>query len=227
MSYFINHQIGMLLYLECFTIKYRKNIQKFCKIRGGIVGFNIGSQGIQIGQGPNDLIRYQNKDKNEIVQLSPNLFTVNRLPKYNNWENYSKTILENIKIFSEVVQPQSTNKVSLKTLNKVDLGEERTIENLTKLFKTYPVIAYPKSNEISSINYSFEIPIEDKEVCAIMIATLVPEPNMRNPVIFQLLYSRLKPIKIEEIDSWLEKAHSVLNNAFEENLTDTCKEKFN
>ena len=50
------------------------------------------------------MTQYKNSTNDTIIQLSSNLLTVNKLPKYNGWESYSEIIIFAIKALNRALK---------------------------------------------------------------------------------------------------------------------------
>ena len=194
---------------------------------GGGFGVSFGTKGIQIGSGSNDLTQYRSKDNHSIIQLSPNLFTVNRLPQYKGWESYKEMIIQAIGFLTKILDIARISRVGLRTINKVDIGQH-TYENFKRVFNVYPVIPNESIEGIvNSIQLNYETQVVDNtEVLAVNLATLRKEAGYKAPTQFQLYYTRMEDLTLNEVDSWLEVAHEHLHKTFETTLTEESKSSF-
>ena len=194
----------------------------------GGFGVRFDAKGIQLGQGNNDLTQYKSKDNQSIIQLSPNLFTVNKLPQYSGWEFYKEMIQEGINSLTRTLEITKISRVGLRIINKLDIGEH-TYENFQKVFKVYPVIPGEGVNGITNsiqLNYETQVSDDPREVLAINLATLRKEKGYQAPAQFQLYFTRLMEIEVNEIENWLELAHANLHQTFETTLTEETKNNF-
>lgn len=189
-------------------------------------GFGIiEGLGLKIGGGNGEMTQYKNSTNDTIIQLSGNLLTVNKLPKYNGWESYSEIIIFAIKALNSVLEINRIERMGLKTINKVDIGNH-SLEQLKKYFKIYPFIPEEMDDKLNSIQMILESPIsEDKEILAIQLSTLRKEQNYQAPVLFQIYVTRIKDIPDNYID-WLEQSHIILSETFEKSITTFSKERF-
>lgn len=210
-------------------IFYNEVKEKFPNINQNKGGFGISfdNKGLKIGAGTSELTQYRNKKGNTLIQLSNNLLTVNKLPEYDGWESYLKTIKYAISALSKVLKIDKVNRIGLKAINKIDI-ESHTYENFKKFYTVYPSIPNNVKNDLSSIQLNIESPIVEKdEVLALSVATIRKEPNYNAPTLFQLYVTRLKEIDNGNIENWLEESHKIITDTFENSLTKYCKGKFN
>lgn len=210
-------------------IFYNEIKDKFPNINTNQSGFGIvlDPRGIKIGGGNNELTQYKSQDNQTLVQLSNNLLTVNKLPEYESWESYKETIEDTLKAFRKIYKKVEINRIGLRFINKIDIGDSHSFTNFKKYFDVYPIIPNNITKELNSIQLSFESPlIKDTEILAISLATLRKEANYNSPVILQLYITRIKDISGINIEEWIEKAHLELRDTFENSITKQCKKEF-
>jgi uncharacterized protein (TIGR04255 family) len=192
--------------------------------KGGF-GIAIDGGGLKIGSGNSEITQFKNKQNDTIIQLTDNLLTVNKLPKYSGWESFLEIINFAIETLQKVVTVQKVNRIGIKMLNKIDV-ETHSLENFKKYFTIYPVLGHAEFNNVRTIQLNLEEAIvENEEVISIILSTLRKEQNLKAPVLFQIYVT-----KVNNIDSnyseWLENTHRRLTETFENSLTDYCKSEF-
>lgn len=192
---------------------------------GGGFGIALGAQGVQIGSGNNNLTQFKSSDNSSIIQLSNNLLTVNKLPKYNGWESYKKMILEAVEILNSTIDIQKINRIGLRAINKIDV-KSHSLKNFKESFNVYPTIPSGIVNDFNSLQLNYETPFADNEVLAVDLATLRKEPGYQAPVSFQLYYTKLTSLDKNSIEKWLDNAHIQLHSAFDHIVTPQKKEEF-
>jgi len=196
------------------------------------IGITINDgNGLILGEPENKLAQFKNISGDTVIQLSNSLLTVNKLPKYDCWESYLKTIQYILTAFNKTVKTRSINRFGLKMLNKVDVGEIHSYDNFLKHFKVYPVSPNStRSLEMTNTQFQFEFSLDSNhtEFLALSFLTGLNEPEMNSPVIFQLYRTKMQDgLEISDISNWLEAAHSSLTTTFEDCITDYCRETFN
>ena len=208
-----------------FYNEVKDRFPKISQNQGGF-GISFDNKQIRIGGGNPDLVQYRNNGGDSIIQLSPNLLTVNKLPVYKGWEYFMENIQFAIRALENVLDVEKVNRIGLKTLNKIDIKDE-SLESFKKHFNIYP--SYPNSvvKRLSSIQMNLESPIvEGSEYLGLSIETIRKEPNFVAPVLFQIYVTKVNGIEKDSIGTWLESAHTILNNSFEESLTEEIKGEF-
>ena len=187
------------------------------------LGVMLNDKELKIGD--NNLIQYKNEKKDTIIQLSQNLLTVNKLPKYEGWEKYVETIVYAVNALKRVLELDNINRIGLKVINKIDI-QSHSLESLKKYLTIYPTIPKNLLNKVNGIRLTVESPlIENEEVLLMLLNTLQKEENYEAPIMFQLYITRISKVP-EDYKDWLEHAHSTLHKTFIESLTDFCKKQF-
>jgi uncharacterized protein (TIGR04255 family) len=69
---------------------------------------------------PQPRMRYKHATRNLLLQLSPNILTVNVLPQYAGWVQMSQDILQGWTKVSEVIEPASITRIGLRYINRID-----------------------------------------------------------------------------------------------------------
>lgn len=192
---------------------------------GGGFGIALGTQGVQIGSGNNNLTQFKSQDNSAIIQLSNNLFTVNKLPKYHGWEAYKEMILKAVELLASTIDIQQINRIGLRAINKLDI-QTHSLENFKRSFNVYPNMPKGIVNDFNSLQLNYETPFPDNEILAVNFATLRKESGYQAPVQFQLYYTKLTHIDIKSIEEWLNNGHMQLHSAFDHIVTKQQKEEF-
>lgn len=192
---------------------------------GGGFGLALGPQGVQIGSGNNNLTQFKSQDNSSIIQLSNNLFTVNKLPKYQGWESYKDMIMNAVGLLGSIIDVQQINRIGLRAINKLDV-KSHSLENFRKSFNVYPNMPKGIVNDFNSLQLNYETPFPENEVLAVNFATLRKESGYQAPVQFQLYYTKLTPIDKTSIEKWLDNAHMQLHSAFDHIVTEEQKREF-
>lgn len=104
-------------------------------------------------------MQFFRKDKTALIQVGPDLLTVNHLKPYPMWEVFKPLILDNLNKYHEVAKPKGFKRLVLRYINKIDIPEKSI--GLSDYFNYYPYL--PK--ELPQIHYAFsarvEIPYEE------------------------------------------------------------------
>jgi uncharacterized protein (TIGR04255 family) len=191
------------------------------------IGISLDGKGLKIGNGNGDLSQFKNEKNDSLIQLSNNILTIHKLPKYEGWDSYLETIEFVLKAFHKIIKPEKILRLGLKSLNKIDI-KTASIEGLSNNIKIYPSIPETQhfNSNFNSLQLNFEFPINhNKELISIQIATLKKEPSYEVPVLLQIYILRTADFDLDFIE-WLSNSHNILIETFENSLTNTCKKTF-
>jgi len=172
-------------------------------------------------------MQFLRHDKKALIQIGLDLLVVNHLKPYPHWENFKPMILENFKIYLRVAKPRGIRRVGLRYINRIDF-ESAEIE-LESYFKFYPKLVSDLPQVYETFIAKVEIPYEEqRDKLILSLTTAVPERPGMISIILDLDYAMVKPeaVPLDDIETWIEKAHTNLENAFEACITDKCRELF-
>ncbi|MDP4183635.1 MAG: TIGR04255 family protein [Bacteroidota bacterium] len=185
--------------------------------------FALDPNGVKIGGTNNEMLQFKNSSGDTIIQLAPGLLTVNKLPQYTGWADYLKIIKTAVDTLQSIVEIERIDRIGLKTINRIEI-DDFTVENFKRYFTIYTEI--PFSKYTSSYQLNIEIPIiPNIEVLAISMISQI-DPSFKAPILFQIYVTQIKNIVASDIYEWIEDAHNRVNEAFNNCLTDECKERY-
>jgi uncharacterized protein (TIGR04255 family) len=172
-------------------------------------------------------LRFFNKDKNSLVQVGPDLLTINHLKPYPTWEVFKPLILRILHEYVNVANPKGFKRIGLRYINKIDF-EGNEIE-LSDYFNYRPLTPNNLPQEYKSFQVTVEFPYEnERDALRLTLATIIPEkPNILS-LALDLDYIMIKPesVKLDEVSTWLENAHMIIEDAFESCITDKSRKLF-
>lgn len=208
---------------------YNEVKNEFPVINNNFGGFGIqfDPSGLMLGGANSELIQYRSAQNDKILQLSRNFLTVNKLPVYENWDSYKIMIKSTLGAFKKTINKFEINRIGLRFINKIDIGESHSLKNFKKYFDVYPIIPQNINKELSSIQLSFETHlIKDTEILAVSLSTMKPELKYVSPVLFQLYLTRIKDLSGINVEDWIDNAHTVLKETFENSIKKQAKTEF-
>lgn len=195
------------------------------------MGFGIGFQpkegGIEQKVDMFQRMQFFRSDRSALVQVGPDLLTINHLKPYPTWDTFKPMILKNLETYQTVAKPKGFKRIGLRYINKIEF-DEHPIE-LTDYFNYYPFIPtnLPQMHEMFQVRV--EIPYEEgRDRLLLTLASVIPEkPNVLS-LLLDLDYIMAIPerIPLDQASEWIEKAHTIVENAFEACITDRCRNLF-
>lgn len=174
-----------------------------------------------------DRMQFYRKDKTALVQVGPDLLTVNHLKPYPTWEVFKPLILDNLKKYIEIAQPKGFKRLGLRYINKIDIPA-KSIE-LSDYFNYYPYLPKELPQKHGAFSVRVEIPHEEnRDHILLTFGHTIPEKPGELSFLLDLDYVMILPEKvaIEQAGEWLEQAHEVIEKTFEACITDKCRNLF-
>lgn len=211
---------------ELFYEKIKRNFPTKQKQVNFGIEIKQDNQSVEYKQMPaTERMQFLNESKVALVQLSPDILTINHLKPYPNWEKFKPSIIDTLKQYCDVVNPKGLKRIGLRYINKIDIKEEKVfLENYFNFFPKLPD-TLPKQHGNFNIRIEFSY---EKDKLLLTFGTIVSGQADVVSFIFDLDYNVNIPteIKFENIDSWLDKAHKNIEDTFEACITDKCKMLF-
>lgn len=191
------------------------------------VGFRPKEDKMEHRVDTSQLMQFRRSDNSALVQVGPNLLTINHLKPYSTWKDFKPLILKNLERYRNIVEPKGFNRIGLRYINKIDF--DKVPIELTDYFNYYPFIpkGLPQIHDVFTVRV--EIPYEDgRDRLLLTLATTVQEEPAVLSLLFDLDYVMVMPehISFEQASDWIEKAHITIENAFETCITDKCRNLF-
>ena len=208
-----------------------EKIKKQFPIKKQQTGFDIGIQpkggGIEQKVEMSQRMQFFRSDKSALIQISPDLLTINHLKPYPAWEIFKPLILQNLKIYQEIANPKAFKRIRLRYINKIEF-DKSPIE-LTDYFNYYPFIPTNLPQTHGAFNVRIEIPYEgERDYLLLTLASTISEKPEVLSLLLDLDYIMVIPecIALDQVADWIEKAHTTVENAFEACITDKCRSLF-
>lgn len=194
------------------------------------MGFELGIQAKEGGMTEHKIglapprMQFFRANKTALVQVGPDLLTINHLKPYPTWESFKPLILNNLGIYQEVAKPKGFKRIGLRYINRIEF--DRGPIELSDYFNYYLFIpkGLPQIHDV--FNVRIEIPYEDgREHLLLTLASMVPEKQGILTLLLDLDYIMTisESVSLEQTAVWLEKAHTIVETAFEACITDKCR----
>ena len=172
-------------------------------------------------------MQFLRADKSALVQVGPDLLTVNHLKSYPTWEAFKPLIFNNLKIYQEIAKPKGFKRIGLRYINKIDF-DERSIK-LSDYFNYYPFTPKELPQIHEAFNIRVEISYEDRrDYLLLTLANTISEKPDALSSLLDLDYVMAIPerISFDQVSGWIENAHKAVENAFEACITDRTRNLF-
>lgn len=173
------------------------------------------------------LIQFLRSDRTVIIQVGPDLLTVNQLRPYPTWEHFKPLITSNLQTYQGIAKPKGFKRIGLRYINRIDIPGG-PIE-VTDYFNYYAPIPASLPQTHDSFEVKVVIPYNDgRDYLLLKLASVSSEKPDAVSILLDLDYILAKPeaISLEQADSWIENAHSAVESAFEACITERSRELF-
>lgn len=172
------------------------------------------------------------KKENEwpVVQIGPGILTVNDTEKNYHWNNFSSIISDILnKLVDSYPNKLDINRVSLRYIDAVELNAQSSSEKLKFInanFKINLINDFSiESATLKGLNINQTYTLPDKSVVNFTISDGKSKKDL-SAIVWQtqILNSNIK--NVEDINHWLEKAHSVSRELFRKTINTDFYEQF-
>jgi len=172
-------------------------------------------------------IQFLRADNSAMVQVGPDLLTINVYPPYPGWENFQALIRQQFQIYTRIAKPGEFQRIGLRYINKI-LFPNAIIET-TEFFLYYPHLPH----EVEQTHGPFEMSVmhlyeNGRDVLTLRMKTIASDGPDTSAIGLDLDYYLAAPSNIKLADGleWVEKAHTRVDTMFEACITDKTRNLF-
>lgn len=179
-------------------------------------------------QGFIEFDQFLSEDKKYFVQLDKGRVSIHRVKPYISWGDFNPLIKKVYTSYIKNFSPLKITRVGIRYVNEIIIP----IDNFSfdKYFTINPPFSFLENDEQKAISIGSVFEQEKgRDAIKIQFAEKQPkEPLTTRYFMLDLDYFLSEPdISFEEVDSWIGKAHTTLENTFDTIFTDNLKENFN
>ncbi|MBI4488294.1 MAG: TIGR04255 family protein [Deltaproteobacteria bacterium] len=172
-------------------------------------------------------MQFLREDESALVQVGPNVLSVNHLRPYPNWPTVKALIIKHLQIYQEVANPESLIRIGLRYVNRIDMPKDNfTLEDY---FRALPQLPEVTPQIFASFVLRVEIPYEDLKGRLTFVFGTAPvkteNPSFMLDLDMFAIGEDVPPLGKES--DWIEAAHERVEKAFDACFTEkTHKEIF-
>lgn len=173
------------------------------------------------------LVRFQSSDEQALIQVAPNLLTINHLKPYTSWEEFLPLIEMGVNAYREVANPKDIHRIALRYINRIEISSERI--SLEDYFEFRPFIGQKVLQDIRAFTMGIQILHEGaRDVLSVQLTTINSEVPNTIAMLLDLTYSLARPgdIMLDDISEWVKVAHNHIEDAFEACISDQLRKLF-
>lgn len=174
-----------------------------------------------------EFIQFLRQDEKALVQIVPNLLAVNHLKPYPTWNEFRPIILNSLSKYREIANPKGIMRIGLRYINRIELPGERV--ELEDYFDFYPHLGSELPKEHGPFIVGIQLIYEDgRDILKLEMASEKYQPPRGLTMLFDLDYFLSKPdgISMDNIEEWIEIAHTRVEETFEACITEKVRKLF-
>lgn len=169
-------------------------------------------------------MQFYNKEQTSLIQLGPDLLTVNFLKPYPTWSQFQEVLWRIFDVYLEEAEPESVKRIGVRYINRIEIPEKHPVfQDYFRVFPTIPVV-----DGISDFLMQVQIPFwDDGGILRLIMGSDPNQDSETSSFILDLDFFTSEPIvSIDQVQAWTEKAHSQIERIFESCITDQARELF-
>lgn len=179
-------------------------------------------------QGFMEFGQFFSEDKKYFIQLDKGRVSIHRIKPYISWSDFSTLIKKVYDAYIENFSPLKITRVGMRYVNEIILPvKDFSFNDYFTITPPFSFLEEEKQKAIS-IGSVFEQKEERDSIKVQLAEKPSRKPEMYRHFVLDFDYFLVKPIfNFDEIENWLDEAHSTLEDTFDKTLTDNLKESFN
>lgn len=170
--------------------------------------------------------KLKSEDEKTLIQIEPDLFSVNHLNPYTSWNQFKPLIEKAAQEYCSIIKPKEIERISLRYINRIEIPKE-TIE-LEDYFRIYPSVSKELSHNFNSFIVGVQIPYENlRDILKIELAQATSKTNSVALMLdLQYFLTKAQEFQINNVVDWIETAHNHIEESFEACISDNLRQIF-
>ncbi len=204
--------------------KFKNNYPKTKKTTNLDLVLEKTDDGFQHRTIEHNLQRFISEDGKSLLQVGPNILTVNRLKPYESWESFFPKIKSALNIFLDITKLKKLKRIGLRFINKINLKEtEIKLED----YYNFRPMGDTLCDEINSFIVGIQI-LKEKDILKVTLTNSPPDQDFKMAHSLDLDYfsTNFNDENINDAMDWIHNAHEEIENAFFNCITDKLKKEF-
>jgi uncharacterized protein (TIGR04255 family) len=172
---------------------------------------------------------FSREDERALIQISPNLLSVNHLKPYPTWPIFKEMIKEVFHTYVNIVNPMGITRIGLRYINRIEIpyGEDQSLK-IEDYLTVYPKTPIEIPDTFTSWGQRVEVPFKSPEGLLILQTANVRENNVPNSAVFLVDLDFVtfpdSNISLKNALDWIQKAHDeVIEKTFENCITEKTR----
>jgi uncharacterized protein (TIGR04255 family) len=186
-----------------------------------------GPEGIAQQSMTTDRMQFLREDEKALIQVDRDLLAINHLKPYPTWETFLPLIRQGFEAYIQVTNPRAIHRIGLRYINRIEIPGKRA--ELQDYLELRPSIGPDLPQDFGPFLVKVGIPYsEGQDILSLQSASAIPHVLETIPVVLDLDYYLAVPgrVPLEDAFSWIETAHTRVEEAFEACITDRLRVMF-
>jgi uncharacterized protein (TIGR04255 family) len=169
-------------------------------------------------------LQFLSEDERTLIQIAPDVLTVNKLKPYSSWNELKPLISYALENYRKAANPKAIRKIGLRYINRIEIPLAEV--SIQDYLLASPKIPDPLPQRINVWVQRSEIPFDEG---MLIIQTGSVREQGQSGVVFLLDLDFVtvgEPFPIEAVEGKLEIAHKNVGDGFEACITDTARKLF-
>lgn len=171
-------------------------------------------------------LRFFNRERTALVQVSKDALVLNHLRPYPGWERFRSMLLTVIEKYRVVASPKGVSGCALRYINRIPVPKDEAI--LEHYLQAIPTV--PKNLPETLIGWSLTLDIPHvAQGGVVRLEAGSTPPGEDAAFILDLRFTALNPQGLgldDPLVAWIENAHEVIEDTFEASITDQARSIF-
>lgn len=190
------------------------------------MNFNQGSvQAKQINRA--EMMRFSKEDNSQLIQISQNLLTVNKLKPYLGYESFKENVENILHSYLALAKPRYSERIGMRYIDRIQIPEESF--ELNKYFNFSLNFANEEFSTINGISFTVQLTPKHKDhQLFVTLNSVVSSEEEKSEFILDTYDKLILQKEVDEnyILSALDEAHENIQYIFESVITDSARELF-
>lgn len=175
----------------------------------------------------NNLVVFQTKEKNRLIQVGDRLISINMLKPYPGWQEFEKNINLAIRSLADVTEITEIKRIGLRYINQLEFPGEKL--NFSDYLNFYPFLgeALPKQHIAFITGCVF--PFSELEAnCKVELKSIDSGKPDTKAMILDIDFFTIKPMSrgADELLEYISVIHDEVEKVFESCITDKSRDIF-
>ncbi|MFM7428924.1 MAG: TIGR04255 family protein [Flammeovirgaceae bacterium] len=173
-----------------------------------------------------ELVQFWSKNLNSLVQSGRDILTINHVKPYPSWEVFFPKVKKVLSVSNKISKPKGLSRVSLRYINTIQIDSKKN------KFSDGFQFSLPKPKNLKSEPRFFtthiEFAVNERDVISqkILHGIALNQKSDNFILDIEFVMNQFNGLKISDIEKWLENAHNVINETFEQTLSENLKKTF-